>query len=176
VKDTVLVIAPAVFGLVGTVLGGWLAQRSAASERQVREDNDARKALADLLNLFLPASGCYTVGQSGEARFVTRLPDSKTLGDCVRTAQVTLVAAGIPWRTVDAGFFEISVFATNVEATEAAQANQDTMAAEMSRSAAKATNLIDAFMQILDRSRGYRRSARAARRIPATFPERQSVH
>jgi hypothetical protein len=71
VKDTVLVIAPAVFGLVGTVLGGWLAQRSAASERQVREDNDARKALADLLNLFLPASGCYTVGQSGEARFVT---------------------------------------------------------------------------------------------------------
>jgi hypothetical protein len=165
VKDVFLAIAPAAFGLIGTALGAFLAQRSAAGERQLREDDDARKALADLLDLLLPASGFYTEGPSGETRFMTHLPDPKTLGDRVRTAEVALVAAGIPWKTVSAWFFDMSVFATNAEATEAAAGHQDALAAGMSRSAAEATNRIDAFMQVLDRSRRYRRSGRTARRI-----------
>src|SRR5262249_41149050 len=50
IKDLISSLAPAAFGLLGTVAGAIITYLAAHAERRSSEDNEARARLADILN------------------------------------------------------------------------------------------------------------------------------
>jgi CHASE1-domain containing sensor protein len=65
--DVVLAVSPAVFGLLGTVVGAGVTYRAAVAERRAEEDNQARQGLAAMTDAIHAASR-FIRGKSRRAK------------------------------------------------------------------------------------------------------------
>lgn len=93
-NDVVATLAPALFGVAGTVIGGVIAQRSAAGERFAREDAEARAALARLSLTTGRISGYYTENERGDPIYLCDEPPD-SWKDEVSAAVVALLVANV---------------------------------------------------------------------------------
>ena len=99
--ELVLGIAPAFFGLVGTLVGGGLTVRAGRSDRLSKEDDEARSALVAVSAAVNRLAWLTKVGVSA--------PDDLSPGGivdslraAVRDAQATLIIAGVTYRVASA--------------------------------------------------------------------------
>jgi len=98
-SEVILALAPAVFGLLGTLLGAGLTYRAKTEERQAAEDDNARNQLVNVSAAIHRASWLSKFGAS-EPGDVD--PGPGGLGDQLRTtvkeARASLLSAGVPYR------------------------------------------------------------------------------
>jgi hypothetical protein len=164
-KDVLLVIVPAAFGLAGTFLGAYLTQRAAVNERRSKEDTAARQALVDLLHPIRRVSGSFAVDELGATTFVMPLPrDRSAIVDSVNVTEAALLTAGVPWTTFEWGLLHSRTLAESI-AIGAGATDDSAARRQLVDAATEAVRGIEGFLELLDRSRRYRRSAGAAARM-----------
>jgi hypothetical protein len=100
-KDIVNSLAPAAFGLLGTVAGAMITYLSTHSERRSTEDNQARARLADVLNAI---DRIWWVTRVGALSPDDAAPGalSEKLRLSIASARGPLLTAGIGFETVSA--------------------------------------------------------------------------
>ena len=102
-SEVILALAPAIFGLLGTLLGATIAYRAKVEERQAGEDDNARNQLANVSAAIHRASWFSKFGasQPGDVN-----PGPGGLQDELRTtvkeARAALLSAGVPYRVASA--------------------------------------------------------------------------
>lgn len=92
-------LGPAVFGLLGTVVGGLITYSASASQRRVDQDNGARDKVLQMLLLVDLGAGRYARDPAGQTVFHVSPPreSADSLWDRFRELQVDLLAAGFSW-------------------------------------------------------------------------------
>jgi len=145
-NDIVNSLAPAAFGLLGTVAGAMITYLSTNSERRSMEDNQARAHLADTLNAIDRIRWTTRVG--------TLSPDdaapgalSEKLRLSIASARGPLLTAGIAFETVSAALQPAEHLSIRWDSRTVDPSDPDDAAA-----------LVAYLYQVLDRHRFSRRS------------------
>jgi tetratricopeptide (TPR) repeat protein len=183
-NDALLALGPALFGLLGAVAGALIAMRATASERRVEEDNTARDNVLELLLLVDVHGGRYAEGAGGSTEYVVSTPPEPVavLWERLRKARVDLLAAGFRWPVTSLALGGVWTYVDRLrardeeaqgasDADDTEDANEAGPSPTLSPDADLAASARDAYfalsevLQVLDRSRRYRRSWRCARRF-----------
>jgi hypothetical protein len=174
-KDLVLAISPALFGLLGVVLGGLITTHSSSVERRTKEDNEARKELTALLAMVNHAAGRYAPGSEGATIYVSPAPEAaSTLNENLNRVQAAVLAAGVPWPTTNSALQDTQQFIDFAEQQQGADAvHPNGLRTDVL--AGKAYGGLYQLLRVLDRSRTYRRSATVARRFGVSFSTRHPL-
>jgi hypothetical protein len=183
-KEDMLALGPALFGLLGAVAGALVAIRATATERRVAEDDAARDNVLELLFLVDVHGGPYTEGGVGRTELVVSKPPEPVavLWERLRKARVDLLAArfrwpvtsealGAVWNYIDVLRARDEVAQSHRDADQIQDAKEKGPSPTLSPDAGIAASARDAYfalsqiLHVLDRSRRYRSSWRCARRF-----------
>jgi hypothetical protein len=156
-KDVILGVSPALFGLLGTFVGAWIAGRSAVGERRAKEDNEARKTLADLAEPAIVLGRWYVFGKGVEPSVET----VRALRTGVPTARAALLTAGFPGFPFKASSDALAYFESLADVVNDhlnRPADEECKVAVL-----QAQEALEKLSALLDKSRRYRRSNWARR-------------
>jgi hypothetical protein len=152
-NDMVSSLAPAAFGLLGTVVGAMITYLSAHSERRSMEDNQARARLADTLNAIDRIGWTTRVGVlSPDDAAPGTLSEKLRLS--IAAARGPLLTAGIAFDTVSAALQPAENLSIRWDSRTVDPIDPD-----------DATALVAYLYQVLDRHRFYRRTHRILRAL-----------
>jgi hypothetical protein len=149
--EVILALAPAVFGLLGTLLGAGLTYRAKVDERHAAEDDKAR---LQLVNVSAAVHRASWFSKFGASQPDDVNPGPGGLGDelrkTVKEARAALLSAGVPFRVASAA----------LEPTErlALRLGNRSMLAE---DPDDAQALVAFLFELLDRRRAYRHGDQA---------------
>ncbi len=152
-KDIVSSLAPAAFGLLGTVAGAMIAYLTANSERHSMEDNQARARLADILNAINRIWWVIRVGALSPDDMAPGAL-SESLRSSIAAARGPLLTAGIAFETVSAALQPAENLSIRWDSRTVDPMDPDDAAA-----------LVSYLYQVLDRYRFSRRSQGIFREI-----------
>lgn len=156
-KDIILAVSPALFGVVGTVLGARAANGAATAERRKTEDDEARARLAAVTESLMIRRSRGTHG--------AWLRDPALVTGEIRTAvsnaRAPLLTAGIDYRTTYLALLAIEVAAAHLE--EEPYINT-------------ANGVVFFLVSLLDHRRWYRRSRWAHRGLHARLSRPEVPH
>lgn len=144
--EVILALAPAVFGLLGTLLGAGIAYRAKIEVRHAAEDDKARNQLVNVSAAIHRASWLSKFGASQPDDMN---PGPGGLGDDLRTsvkeARAVLLSAGVPYRVASAALEPTERLALRL-------GNRSMLAEDPDDAQALVAFLFD----LLDRRRAYR--------------------
>jgi hypothetical protein len=149
IKDVILGLAPALFGLIGTVVGAGLTYQASGSQRRAKEDDEARNHLAKVSNAIHRLWWLIRVGAS-RPEDVSLGPEGipADLQTSVIEARTSLLTAGIPYR----------IAAVALEPAERL-AFRHGQRKVLTKDPDDAQALVVFLLGLLDHRRGYRRSS-----------------
>jgi hypothetical protein len=169
-RDIVLALGPALFGLLGAVCGALIALAASTRERHADEDNEARDALLGLLRVVDVNGGRYRSAPDGSTAFVVNLPEegADALQERLSELQVRLLAAGVPWCVVGAALLDVSSYIDQVRADEEVRTDDSDLRRSdphIADAARRSWSALSGLIATLERGRRYRRSWRAGYRF-----------
>jgi hypothetical protein len=152
-KDVLLATLPALFGLIGTIVGAIVTKHAATIERRVKEDSEARTRLADVITVIDRVSwfgkgGVVTPNDLGPGGIADALRGT------VAVARAALLTVGIHYDVASAGLEPAQRLAFRLDTRTLDPQDPD-----------DARTVVAFLLGLIDRRHAYRRSGRASSRL-----------
>jgi len=156
--QVILGLAPALFGLIGTLVGAGLTFQSQRAERRFRQDDEARASLLKVSSAIDRLSWRNKVGARSPEDAIISGPGGiqDELLTSTKNARAALIGAGIPYRIASAALDPTDRLVVRMGQIQVLPKDPD-----------DAQAVVEFLLGLLDGSRSYRRSDLAWKRLTA---------